>query len=189
MTCSAPWRRQQGARDGAALAGGADDRDRALGVDAVGDAVDVVVGRVHEPGRWPVFPLVRLAHVEHLQLSSSRCVQGRARRCAPARPWVASPRASWSCRRPGSRRRSGSRPPRRGARRGQRRRRRGRPAPPPGRGRPATRASSRILRARSGCTPRPGCARRRTAGRCEHQRSARRRRCLRSTWRGASGST
>ena len=63
-----PVAAQQAGRRRGALAGAADDGDRPLRVDAVGHAVDVVVGHVDRAGDVARVPLVPLAHVEDLQL-------------------------------------------------------------------------------------------------------------------------
>ena len=44
-------------------------RPAALGIDSLGQPVDVVVGQVHRPGDVAGLPLVALAHVEDLQLA------------------------------------------------------------------------------------------------------------------------
>jgi len=62
--------------DRAALPGGADDRDRLTGVDALGDPVDVVVWDMDRPGDVALVPLGALAYVEHLYLVSP-CMQRR----------------------------------------------------------------------------------------------------------------
>ena len=141
--------------------------------------------RGREPGMWPSSHSPR-------SRTSSTCTRVDARSCSAvdvdaldrARSG-ASPRASWSSRRPGSRRGCVI-PTARGQVRG---------ADRvlvvaadehdlAGRGRRPRRASCRSRRGPPGCRPRPGCARRRTAGRCGRRRRARPRAASSSTWRG-----
>src|SRR5450755_1104071 len=54
--------------DCAALSGGADDPDRLIGIEALGDPVDVVVRRVEGTRDATLQPFGPLAYVEHLYL-------------------------------------------------------------------------------------------------------------------------
>ena len=129
--------------------------------------------------------------------TSRICRPGRPPRAPAGRRWAgarstrrrASPGASSSSRRAGSRPAAGSRPPRRAGPRGGRPRRRGRRTRSPARGRPARPAWSRSRRSASGSRSSAGRARRRTAATVRTSTSSGPAARWSSTWRGASGSS
>src|SRR5450755_1242824 len=54
--------------DCASLSGGADDRNRLIGLDALRDPVDGVVWRVNGAGDMALIPFGALAHIQHLNV-------------------------------------------------------------------------------------------------------------------------
>ena len=166
------------------------DGDRPLGVEAVGQPSMSCHGVNTEPGMWPASHSLR-SRTSRIWTSSARAGSSSSGSALDRVDVGASPGASWSCRR------AGSRPSRADADRHGELRRRARPSSS---SRPTNTiscsrsASQASSRAEAGAEhrdrrPRRGCARRRTAGRCARRRAARPRRACCSTWRGASGSS